>query len=139
MSKIQAKGSCLCGKVTIETQTLDTDMGVCHCSTCRKWAGGPFMATDAGTDITITGEQNITRYSSSEWADRGTCKNCGTSLFYYLKPKNQYIVSVGLFDKVDFYFDNEIFIDEQPSFYCFANKTKQLTGEEVFAAATAEE
>ena len=29
--------------------------------------------------------------------------------------------------------DNQIFIDEKPDFYSFANETTTLTGEEVFA------
>ncbi len=30
-------------------------------------------------------------------------------------------------------FDKQIFIDEKPSFYCFANETNKMTGAEVFA------
>jgi len=30
-------------------------------------------------------------------------------------------------------FDHQIFIDRKPDYYSFANETKNLTGEEVFA------
>ena len=40
----------------------------------------------------------------------------------------------GLFDDDKaFVFDNQVFIDEKPSYYCFANETENMTGAEVFA------
>ena len=36
-------------------------------------------------------------------------------------------------------FDHQIFIEEKPSFYAFANETKNMTGEEVFALFAAPE
>ena len=60
--------------------------------------------------------------------------NCGTHLFYRLKESGQYVVPLGLFgDEDDFVLDHQIFIDEKPAFYTFANKTTMMTGEEVFA------
>lgn len=127
-------GQCLCGGVTYTVENCDPHVGTCHCSTCRTWVGGPFFATDGGTDVQFTSTENITRYESSEWAERGFCNKCGTSLFYYLKPKSQYILSVGTLANQDgFVFDHQIFIEEKPSYYCFANDTKNMTGAEVFA------
>ena len=41
---------------------------------------------------------------------------------------------VGLFEKLDdIEFDHQVFIDDKPKYYDFANKTKNITGEEVFA------
>ena len=46
----------------------------------------------------------------------------------------EYIVSVGALDDQDgFVLDSEIFVDEQPPFYAFANETTKMTGAEVFA------
>ena len=43
-------------------------------------------------------------------------------------------MSVGLFeDDKMFVLDHQVFIDEKPTFYQFANKTKDMTGAEVFA------
>ena len=128
-------GSCLCQSVTVETDKLDTGVGVCHCSMCRKWSGGPWLATDCGDAVRFTGEEHISRYDSSEWAERGFCKQCGTHLFYRIKAKNQYIMSVDLFSDVgpDMVMDHQIFIDEKPAYYDFANETKNMTGAEVFA------
>jgi len=92
------------------------------------------MAASGGTELTFNGEKHITRFSSSEWAERGFCKKCGTHLFYYLKDGSEYIMAAGLFGDVDGYvFDHQVFIDERPGFYAFANKTKDMTGEQLFA------
>jgi hypothetical protein len=41
---------------------------------------------------------------------------------------------VGIFDNLDgIVFDHQVFIDDKPDYYDFANKTKNMTGEEVFA------
>jgi hypothetical protein len=101
---------------------------------CRKWGGGPLMAFDCGTDVAIEGEENVSVYNSSDWAERGFCKQCGTHLFYRIKESQQYVLPVGLFDEDKrLTFEDQIFIDEKPSFYDFANKTNNMTGEEVFA------
>ena len=40
----------------------------------------------------------------------------------------------GIFDNSEgLVFDHQIFIDEKPEYYSFANETKNMTGEEVFA------
>ena len=94
--------------------------------------GGPLMAVDCGTDVLFEGEENISVFNSSEWAERGFCRKCGSHLFYRLKESKQYIVPVGLFDdNSTFVFDHQVFIDEKPSFYCFSNKTNNMTGAEV--------
>lgn len=130
----QGKGSCLCGAVHIAAKTTSEHVGACHCSMCRKWTGGPLLAVDCGNDVSFEGKENISTFDSSEWAERGFCNKCGTHLFYRLKQQNQYIVPVGLLDNYEpAAFDHQIFIEEKPSFYSFANETKNMTGAEVFA------
>jgi len=132
---IEAKGRCLCGAVKIEAKTLASSMGACHCSMCRNWSGGPFFALDAQQDVSIKGIEHVSRHDSSEWAERAFFSACGTHLFYRLKQTDQHMLSAGLFDlDGELEFDHQIFIDEKPSYYCFADKTKNMTGAEVFAA-----
>jgi len=136
---IQATGKCLCGKVEITANTLNTNVGACHCSMCQKWGSGPLMAVDGQQDLTVKGEENISAYDSSDWAQRAFCKHCGTHLFYRLKQTGQTIFSTGLFDSVtEFNFDHQIFIEEKPAWYDFANDTHNMTGAEVFAAFNGE-
>jgi len=131
---LDTKGSCLCGAVELHASSMSTEVGACHCGMCRKWSGGPFLGVDCGTSIDIRGQQYITSYSSSDWAKRSFCSKCGTHLFYQLEKSGQYIVPVGLFgEAATLKFDHQIFIDEKPDYYTFADETKNLTGEEVFA------
>jgi len=131
---VEAQASCLCGATRLLAKTVSRQMGACHCDMCRKWSGGPLLAVDCGTEVTLEGEENVSLYDSSQWAERGFCKKCGSSLFYRLKERNQYIVPVGLFENLSgIVFDHQIFIDEKPAYYCFAEETKNMTGAEVFA------
>lgn len=127
-------GHCLCGKVKVHAASLSKKIGACHCGMCRRWSGGPLLAVDCGTDVSFEGEENISVYDSSDWAQRGFCKRCGSHLFYRLRQSGQYIMGVGLFDDCKgLVFDHQIFIEEKPDYYSFANDTHNMTGAEVFA------
>ncbi len=127
-------GSCLCGAVRLAVESFHGSLGACHCSMCRKWGGGPLLAIDCGTYVQIDGEAHVSAYDSSEWAQRGFCNRCGTHLFYRLKGNNEYVVPIGLFDdQPSVSFESQIFIDEKPEYYSFANETSFMTGAEVFA------
>ena len=125
------KAKCLCGAVEV-TAPDQNEVGLCHCSKCRRWAGGPMFAVHCGPEVTFSGETPV-RYKSSDWAERGFCRNCGTHLFYHLIPTNEYILPAGLFQDQSFRLSNEIFIDEKPGFYELKNETVKLTGQQVFA------
>ena len=130
---IKTRASCLCGSVTMAANQVSKKLEACHCSMCRKWGGGPALVVDSGNDVQIEGEDNVSVYNSSEWAERGFCSVCGTHLFYRIKGTNQHIIPAGFFDKIDdLAFDKQIFIDEKPDYYTFANKTNNMTGMEVF-------
>jgi hypothetical protein len=135
MSELAAsKGSCLCKAVSISAKTISHKVGACHCSMCQKWAGGPLMMVDCRNDVSFEGEENVAVFNSSEWAERGFCKQCGSHLFYRLKERNQYFMPVGIFESIEpFILDQQIFIEEKPEYYCFANETENITGAEVFA------
>jgi hypothetical protein len=100
---------------------------------CRRWASGPVFATRA-RGATFSGAENLVRYASSEWAERGFCRLCGSSLFYFLKPVRQYMLSVGAFDEPEcFTLGGEIYVDHKPPGYEFAGDLPQLTEAEVLA------
>lgn len=134
METVVAKGQCLCGAIKITATKMIPIVAACHCNMCRRWGGGPLLATDCGEDIQFDGEEHIGTYDSSEWAQRGFCKQCGTHLFYRLREPVKYFIPVGIFDDMDnVTFEDQVFIDEKPGYYDFSNKTKNLTGEELFA------
>lgn len=130
----ERSGTCLCGAVRLIAKPKDDSVGACHCSMCRKWGGGPLLAVECDSDVRLEGAERISIFSSSEWAERGFCRICGTHLFYRLKQDGHYAIPVGLFDGRDAWmFTGQIFIDQKPAWYSFSEDTKNLTGAEVFA------
>jgi hypothetical protein len=127
-------GGCLCGAVRFTAAPESHDFAVCHCGMCRRWGAGPYFAITCKGSFKIEDASNVGIYRSSEWAERGFCKKCGTSLFYRLVGQDHYEVSTEAFDdRSDLAFTTQIFIDEKPPYYAFANDTKNMTGAEVFA------
>lgn len=124
------KGSCLCGSIEVIASDHQ-QIGLCHCSMCRRWSGGPMFAVHCGSNVQFSGAEPAA-YRSSEWAERGFCTTCGTHLFYHLLPSNEYILPAGLFQDQEFHLTNEIFIDEKPAYYELKNQTEKLTGQQVF-------
>ncbi len=134
---VEGKGRCVCGAVSFLAQNMSNSVGACHCDMCRQWGGGPFMEVDCGSEVTFSGEKNISIFNSSDWAERGFCKNCGTHLFYRFKQGNLHMIPVGLFeDDSHFVFEKQVFIEEKPHYYSFSNKTKNMVGDELVAQFT---
>jgi hypothetical protein len=62
------KGSCLCGSIEVVAPDHE-QVGLCHCSMCRRWSGGPMFAVHCGGNVKFSGAVPVT-YRSSEWAER---------------------------------------------------------------------
>lgn len=127
-------GTCLCCKITVQAENKTGLFHACHCDICRRWGGGPMMAFDAENSVTIHGDAHVTIFNSSEWAERGFCKNCGTHLFYRLKEPRHYFLPLGLFAGAEnMTFHAQSFIDKKHPGYSFAQQTHDQTAEEFFA------
>ncbi len=125
------KGHCLCGNVTMELEDINT-FEACHCMICRRWGSGPLMAIHSHSKSDIQGEESMTVYPSSAWAERAFCHKCGTNLYYHQLKSETYVLSLGLFqDHSDFIFESQIFIDRKPDYYEFANDTVNLTQQQL--------
>lgn len=128
-------GQCLCGAVKFEAIPVRMEMGVCHCSMCRRWSGGAFMAVDCGSSLKVADESQLGIYQSSAWGERCFCKTCGSTLFWRMRTAAHAVVSAQAFDNSgQFAFVSEIYTDENPGNYAFANETKRMTGPEFIAA-----
>lgn len=132
-------GKCLCGAVSYELAEAPTSYGACHCAMCRKFSGGIEMGVEVPPGaITWTGEENIGTYKSSDWAERGFCKICGSSLFWRLTAEGPMqgllSLSAGSLDDLDgMEFKTEVYIDAKPDSYVFAGDRTRMTEAEVMA------
>ncbi len=130
---LDLQGQCMCGVVKFSATTKRLSVVACHCDMCRRWSAGPFMSLNCGT-VNFQDHENIGRVCSSEWAERGFCKSCGSNLFYKIVESNDYQMAVGLFDdQSKLRLSLQVFTERKPEFYQFANETKMMTGAEVGA------
>jgi hypothetical protein len=139
MLLVMSTGRCLCGAVRFTAEDVENEHHACHCGMCRRWSGGgPFFATLV-EHVVFEGNA-LARFDSSEWAQRGFCRQCGTTLFYFLKPSRTYYMSVGAFDDpTAFRLAREIFIDHKPAGYDLAGDHPRWTEAETFARLTPSE
>lgn len=134
----EISGRCLCGAVTFSAVAAKREVDVCHCNMCRRWAAGPYIGLPHDGEVAFTGDDSLGLYKSSEWAERGFCRVCGSSLFYHLLGTDHYSFSANaLDDQSGLVMTEQIFIDEKPDYYDFANDTPKRTGAEVFGAFAA--
>jgi len=81
----KVKGSCLCGAVGLTANLPSKWCAHCHCSMCRKAHGAGYV-TWVGFEqdqVSITkGADQLAWHHSSPGAQRGFCRQCGSSMFF---------------------------------------------------------
>lgn len=133
MSAHTLSGHCLCGAARFTAEVERREMDACHCSMCRRWGGGP-ATTVFATALTFEDETPVGLFVSSDWAERGFCKACGTGLFWRTRDGKMLTVNAQAFDPpLDYPLTVEIYIDHKPENYAFANDTTKMTQAQVEA------
>lgn len=74
-------GSCLCGAVRFTAKRM-SGIVLCHCSMCRKAAGGAFGAFFVALrdEVTWEGAEHLSIHRSSPELERRFCSRCGTAM-----------------------------------------------------------
>lgn len=93
-------GGCQCGAVRYALYAEPTNPHVCHCRMCQK-AFGNYFAPFAGVppkDFAWVKGAPAT-FKSSEVAERGFCRDCGTPLSFRYVDKDRISVSLGSLDE----------------------------------------
>jgi hypothetical protein len=93
-------GGCQCGAVRYELTAQPNNPCICHCRMCQKQFGN-FFGAFAGVDLSSF---KITRgtmefFRSSDDAERGFCRECGTPLAYKFISQPRVDVSIGSLDR----------------------------------------
>ena len=122
------KGSCLCGAVTFEVAGEIPAPDACHCKACRKSSGHYFVSADVPRSaITITGEDHVRWFQSSEKARRGFCSGCGSSLFWDPFNRDWIGVAMGAFDgATEAKLHVHVFVGEKGDYYDIADGVPQF-------------
>jgi hypothetical protein len=90
-SKPVLTGGCRCGHITYSSSSPPDEFTNCHCQTCRKLSGAPFLTFARFPTSAITwtsGEESLTKTAYSDLADRTHCAGCGSpiSMQYKCQP-----------------------------------------------------
>lgn len=131
----QIQGKCLCAGVTFELAKYQ-GMDACHCKMCQRWTGSVFIdVTVEDADIHFKSDETLAWYDSSDWARRGFCRQCGSSLFYRMKKDGaKWAVLAGTLDLPPGHsIRREIFVDEKPDYLDLAGERPRLTAQETLA------
>ncbi|MEP2782677.1 MAG: GFA family protein [Pseudoruegeria sp.] len=112
-------GSCLCGAVTYEVKGEMRPVSACHCGQCRKTSGHYWAATQVPDDaLILTNKSGLTWFKSSDWAERGFCNQCGSSLFWRMPSEGKTSIAAGsLDDSADLSIDKHIFVADKGGYY----------------------
>jgi hypothetical protein len=106
------QGRCLCGAVTVRVSgPHDPRPGACHCRMCQRWSGGLFLCFNADSGgVTVDGP--VTRYASSDFAERAFCSVCGSHLWMRDINSDSHELMPGLFDEArDWPLRSEVYSD----------------------------
>ncbi len=93
-------GACLCGRIAFDVHEPQV-MGVCHCTRCRRWSGGPgaTVVVAAANNFEVTNGQDLMKqYREEGFADRYFCGHCGSSV--YADGGEVYYVGAGVLQDV---------------------------------------
>ncbi len=92
-------GQCLCGAIAFTFENPDLDHpSACHCSQCRRWSGHIWASVNAPLDAVkfTRGEDLLKWYRASDYARRGFCPTCGSSLFWHADKLDDYQHRIGV-------------------------------------------
>ncbi len=130
------QGRCLCGAVTVTAQVDNPIVRACHCDMCRRHTSGMFMSLATVPDSeTVSGPTQS--YRSSEWAERGFCGTCGSTLWYKTVHDGARNLAAGLFENAaDAPLKLEFFVDKCPQGYSLAGTHRKMTTQETIEMFT---
>ena len=122
------KGQCECGKVAFEVRTVRDSVTVCHCSQCRRISGHLWASTHASfKDINFLTQEGLVWYTSSDFAKRGFCQQCGSSLFYRMNSEEGIGIAAGCLNSpTDLKIGKHIFVKDKGDYYDIKDDAPQI-------------
>jgi hypothetical protein len=127
-------GGCLCGAVRYTIDTENTGLSGCSCEQCRRHTGSLLVALDMPYEAVTFTKGRPAVYTSSSWAERGFCRDCGSTLFYRVtsgKMAGSTSMAAGTLDSLEgMRVEHEVFADGAGGAYALAGEHERLSGEE---------
>lgn len=96
---LEKTGGCLCGAVRYRVTGPLRPVVYCHCSQCRRTSGHFVAATAVPKDeLIVEIDEYLDWFDSSEFASRGFCTRCGSSVFWRPNAKPYICIMAGTLD-----------------------------------------
>lgn len=86
-------GQCGCGSVVFTVKGPLTNVVWCHCTKCQRFHGGPgaYASAPRGA-VSFQRRDGLAWWDASPTAQRGFCRQCGSSLFF--SDSNEATISI---------------------------------------------
>ena len=128
--KMLTAGGCLCGAVRYEVVGPLRDVVNCHCSMCQRLHGnfGPHSKARK-VNISITRDDGLAWYKTSEVARCGFCRECGSGLFWEPFELDAIGIIAGTIDSpTGLKTIGHIFVGEKSDFYDVSDEMPRFDG-----------
>jgi hypothetical protein len=103
MQSANVQGRCLCGDVQFEIPNKPRQIGMCHCSKCRRVSGAGSNAVvlvDRRNLTWLSGEDSRRAYQTNTGWMTTFCKRCGCPVPQLTPDLSRYWVPAGSLDPV---------------------------------------
>lgn len=122
------KGQCECGKVRFEVDAVRKTVTICHCGQCRRTSGHVWASTQAPYNkMRFLEDSGLDWYPSSDFAKRGFCKHCGSSLFYRMNGEDGIAIAAGCLETpTDLEVGKHIFVKDKGDYYEITDGAPQI-------------
>lgn len=99
IKNLDITGACACGAVRFEAHGPMRPVIACHCGTCRRTSGHYWASTQVyDKNFKLLEDRGLKWFESSDFAHRGFCSECGSSLFFKLNDTNRISIAGGALD-----------------------------------------
>ena len=113
------EGGCLCGAVRYRATAAPVRGVICHCPQCRRHSGTPalsFVHFPAQSFSWLRGAPK--RYQSSQFAQRGFCADCGSTLSSTSSCMDSVLIAAGSLDEPErVRIDDHVWTKDQVSWF----------------------
>ena len=100
MNAVRITGGCQCGAVRYALHAAPSGPHLCHCRMCQKAFGSYFAPlTGVATECFEVTRGTLAVFRSSDFAERGFCRDCGTPLTFTRVDSGFLAVSIGSLDE----------------------------------------
>lgn len=126
----RSAGGCLCGAIRYEILGPLREVVNCHCGQCRKAHGHYAAYTNTPWDaVSLTGADRLRWFDSSDFARRGFCPDCGSSLFWERRGSGTVSVAAGTLDgPTGLETIRHIFVEDAGDYYRIEDDLEKLPG-----------